>query len=233
MSDNVCRPSQQEAGAGIVITCPNLVVCEGESDRQFLFNLAEKRGLSGFQFEIAKKDESDTGGQSKFKKFLIGLNGPVSGFELLSTVILVSDNDTNPDASFRSIQRQIKESGAFKVPPEPFKQAKKRNAPAMFVMMLPWKGKKGTLEHVILEALCDRYSENKRCLDEYCICGSITKPTENKKAKMLAQCMIATLSKDDPNCGISYMWRKKNGFKPLLQHKAFNRIHRFLSRFSI
>ena len=236
MSGNVIPPSDPASitTREFVVSSPTLIVCEGNADQQFLANLIKVRRLGAFQVEIARPDPSDpNSGQSKFRSFLQALEIPLSRTDVLDNIILVSDNDTNPTASFRSIQRQIRDSGLFNAPSRPLRRARmhKRTEIPLYVMMLPWTKEKGTLEHVILKALYDTYREEKKCVESYYECMRIENVSENKRAKILTQCMITMLSKDDPNCGVGYMWRSSNGFQDLLRYRAFNRIASFLSKF--
>lgn len=230
-------PVQQPMGRtnDFVVSSPNLVICEGSADQQFLQNLIRVHRIAGFQVEFARPDPSDpTGGHSKFRSFLQSLALPLGGTNPLENIILVSDNDQNPTASFRNICKQISDSGLFNAPSRPLRRARKhrKSGIALFVMMIPWSGESGALEHVTSRALNNTYPDAKRCAESYYQCMDIQNVTDNKRAKILAQCMVTTLSRDDPNCGVSYMWRSKNGFQHLLRHRTFNRIVRFLQRLS-
>jgi hypothetical protein len=237
MSDSTGLPNEQDNRTpGFKIESLNLIVCEGNADQQFLENLISARRLGNFQVMIAKPDPSDTnsGGKSRFRSFLQALEIPLSQSNLLANIILVSDNDLDPSASFQDIQKQIRNSGLFNPPSKPLRRARrnKKNAVSLFVMMIPWTKKKGTLEHLILEALYDVYPNEKKCVEFYYECMRI-EATENKRAKILTQCMITALSRDDPNCGVGHMWGRRNGFQKLLANPAFDQIADFLQKFSV
>src|SRR6266705_942342 len=173
MSGNVILPTPPPDSAvrEFVLKESTLIVCEGKADQQFLQNLIASRKLSGFQVEFARPTPSDTGGggQSKFRSFLEALEIPLAQSNPLANIILVSDNDTQPATSFESIQKQINESGLFYAPTRPLRRAKrhKKIPISLYVVMIPWTKEKGTLEHIILDALYDYYPDAKRCAESF------------------------------------------------------------------
>ncbi len=207
---------------------PWLILCEGQGDAAFLRHLIQKRGLP--DFEIKHPKEGEAGGKSAFGQRLDALKIQ-PGFEKLSAVIVVSDNDDEPNSSFGEIQKQIQWAG-FAVPAEPLQIARGPNLPATVVVMLPWVKQPGDLEALCLRAAYDRWPDLKRCLDAYCRCAATDSWKPGKQFKMRLRCLLSAACEFDPNTSLVYAWSdQRRGNLIPLDHPCFSQLAEFLQRF--
>jgi hypothetical protein len=75
--------------------------------------------------------------------------------------------------------------------------------PETAIFLMPGKGRKGTLEHLLFEAVAGKHEEVAKCVSSLEACAkSIAAWEENKKAKMRMQCVVASFCQDDPACSL-------------------------------
>ncbi len=124
-----------------------VIVCEGQGDQAFFLNLIKTRGLPKFTvvFPNDKPDQGIPGGVDGFAGRLRALRAE-RGFDKIEGIIVVSDNDSNPETSFARVQRQVTEACGYPVPTEPLEVARGASGPPITVMMLPRTGQPGNLE---------------------------------------------------------------------------------------
>ncbi|MGI0015157.1 MAG: DUF3226 domain-containing protein [Nitrososphaera sp.] len=202
-----------------------LILCEGQSDAAFLRHLIQERRLPDFEVKYPKEGES--GGRSAFGKRLDALRAE-PGFERITAVLIMSDNDDDAEASFREIRTQIQWAG-YPAPEAPLQVARGNGFPAVVVLMLPGAGELGNLELLCLRAAYDRWPNLKNCLDEYCQCARTVEWPLNKQSKMRLRCLLSAVCEADPNTSLVYAWSDgKRGDLIPLDHQCFDQIAEFL-----
>jgi hypothetical protein len=111
------------------------ILSEGPADAKFLGKLAEVRGNFPKFYFFPHKDHHGVGG---FGHMLKALKGSPRNFERLRGVLIVADSMDEPDKTFNSIKKKVKEIGGFRIPEEVLKIPEKpTNQPGVFVMLLP------------------------------------------------------------------------------------------------
>jgi hypothetical protein len=200
-----------------------LILCEGVSDNKFFTRLLEVKGINGFQVTNPAKGRAGMGTRLR----AIRLN---EGFDKVSAILVVSDNNGNAGSSFAEVRSQILQAKHYRAPSAPLKPAKIASEPAIVVVMLPWQDELGCLETMIVQAASDKWADIRTCLGEYLKCTPANAWGISKQSKMLVQCMVAAICKDDPNCSLTYLWSKPD-FIELLGHASFNQLAGFLASF--
>lgn len=125
---------------------PRLLVCEGFEDKLFFEALIEARDLPRFHVWAAN-------GKDKIEEAISAYRiKPKSNYAGLSDILIVADNDDEPEARFQSIRKQV--NSFFERPVAPSKPLEKGTVshPSCTILMLPWAGVPGALETVVLQA---------------------------------------------------------------------------------
>ena len=134
------------------ITFPNIIVCEGLHDEAFFRSLLRERQLEHFHTTCPGDPITTAGGRDAFSEFLLGLR-TIHGFNPnVKNIILVSDNDSDPERSFREVKKQVGLAGNYPIPNQPLKTANSGSEPDVTILMLPWENEKGTMETLCLKA---------------------------------------------------------------------------------
>src|SRR3989442_9179525 len=129
---------------GIEITESRVIVCEGKGDVAFFEHFVQKRGLPRFQVLSAD-------GKGGYERILIALSA-APGFDGISGILVIGDNDLDPNEAFLNIRSQIHAAGGYGVPDHPGKAVKRGGFPAVLIMMVPWQEKIGCLQTLLIEA---------------------------------------------------------------------------------
>lgn len=140
-----------------VFTQAKLIICEGESDCRFLDALFVRRNVSGYQ--LVKPAKGKTGFEDRLRTIRAN-----DDFKKIEAIILVTDNDDEPGSSFDRITGQIRQARRYPVPANPLEIAKTRNCPAIAIVMLPWTGREGGMENLVLESLSAKEAKVWECL---------------------------------------------------------------------
>lgn len=207
---------------GIEITESRVIVCEGKGDVAFFEHLIQKRNLPGFQVLSA-------GGKDGYERVLVALSA-AQGFDRISGILVVGDNDRDPGAPFLNIQKQIRAAGRYGVPNHPGEVVKSEGFPAVLVMMVPWQGRIGCLETLLIEAIYDVRPDFIPCVDAYAACTHADLWNEVEQSKMKLQVAISAVCRSDPNTPVSYAWNRSEPIIPL-DRPCFDQIADFLERF--
>src|ERR1700743_3421254 len=122
---------------------PRLILCEGPDDAAFLSRLITVRDLPRCPIRHSGKSRHSPGGNTKFDDALrtARLN---DAFDKIKRILIVSDNDDDPNTSFRSVRRQIESAGFGPAPAQELTASDGR--PHVTILMLPMGGNEGNLE---------------------------------------------------------------------------------------
>lgn len=216
---------------GIAITKPRVIVCEGEGDKAFFSHLIQERRLPEFDIFHPAEEEGVAGGVTGYKDFLVALSVPLI-LRGTSGVLIVADNDIDPNASFGFVQQQIRDAAAivetdsgvtYGVPVAPMQVANGQGLPPIVVMMFPWTGHPGNLETICLDAVYAARPDLRECIDSYCVCSHTNGWDISKQSKMRLECLIATLCRSKPSTALRYAWSRPESIIPLEQ-ASFNQV---------
>ncbi len=183
---------------------PTLILYEGVEDRAFLEILLAHSGLTdSFAFS------DNCRGKDAFGGILTGLVA-ARGIRDRKAVIIVGDNDGNPQESFQNIRSQI-ESAGFNVPPNPRELTNTDNLPPISVLMLPWDDDAGCLETLLLSAVNPAYEAQLECANHHVDCNQANDWDIPKKAKLLMRAFLSGVCQVDPNTGLRFAWKEGRG----------------------
>lgn len=205
-----------------------LLLCEGQGDEAFFRHLITERRLLQFQTTYPRK-EGVPAGKDAFGDFLAGLRA-APGFEKLSGILIVSDNDDDPGRSFALVQQQIRSAEKYAVPANPLEPARTDGLPTIVIMMLPWTGEPGNLETLCLPSAYEGRAEIKACLDAYCHCTGTDRWGVKRQSQMRMRSLLSAICASDPNTGLPYAWSRRESLIPL-NHTCFDRVTNFLHAF--
>jgi hypothetical protein len=197
---------------------PRLVICEGHSDSNLLAALLREHHLSGAQIHVAK-------GRDNFTPPLRGAR--VQGYK---AVLVVSDNDDNPQASFDAVCTHLR-SANYPVPAAPREMVTSAGNPSISILMIPWDGTQGAIETLCLPALEETYANKVACLDEFCRCTGVDPHwSATRRSEMRAECLLACTQTSEPKLGLGHFVSRGNC--PLnFRHHCFENVTEALRQF--
>lgn len=220
MSDN---------NGSIKINGTRLILCEGKQDASFLKHLIEKRNLPQFDIFHPSKPHTETVGRNGFKEMLEALSAAF-GFSSLKGMIIFSDNDDNPQGSFRETSRIISSAEGYNAPNTPLEVVKTLGMPPLVVVTLPWINQPGALETLCLTSSYEEHPTIGDCLDKFVLCTGVDSWGLTKQLKMKMRCMLASACRSKPDTSLVWAWSQRENLIPL-DHQCFDQIADFLMNF--
>lgn len=208
------------------ITSARILLCEGSGDRSFFQELIAVRDLPDF-YVTHPIPEIHPGGRGGFEQRLRSFR-VTPGFDQVTGIIVVSDNDNNPNASFADVRRHIHGAG-YVSPNHPFLVA--AGQPAVAVMMLPSEGTPGQLETLCLESVKAAWPTQFQCAETYGECAGIGAWTQGKQERARLRALISHICRTDPNSSLTHLWSDGRELVIPLNHDCFNDIVDFLGGF--
>jgi hypothetical protein len=91
-----------------------VLLCEGGGDDAFFRHLLAARSIPGFSIVFPRPD-LDPGGVSGYASRLRALKLE-PGFASVKGVLIIGDNDGDPQSSFGNLRKQVEYAGDFSVP---------------------------------------------------------------------------------------------------------------------
>ena len=208
---------------------PCLIIGEGAQDEAFLRHLLQNRNILGYQVGFPSREDSRSGGRGGFGEVLSGLRVRPD-FKNIRAVVLLSDNDENPDTSFNEVKAQINEAGGFSVPTQPLNVVQTPDHPDLVTVMLPWTDQIGCLETLCLPSTLEAWPNLRPCIEEYSRCTDVGTWPKSKQSKMQLRSIFSAACKTDPNTSLTYAWSRNPPLIPL-GHHSFDQLADFLRTF--
>lgn len=212
-----------------------IVISEGQADDVFLRKLIKARLIANLEVVPPNPDNEESYSNTGFQGRLEGLKFR-EGIGQNKAIVIVADNDENPDQLFRAIQKQIRDAGDYGVPENPYQLSEYGNYPPVVIAMLPSGGEPGSLDTLCLSALNeDKYAQQLRCVNDIVGCVGATEQIwgKVKLAKLKVQCLLSTICKGDPYTPLKCAWtiepaKGRYGDIFPLSNPAFDSIAHFL-----
>lgn len=200
-------------------TQPRLIICEGHSDYHVLSALIRTCNLTGLQIHIAK-------GRDNFTPALRGAR--VLGY---SAILVVSDNDDDPKASFDLVCEKIRAAG-YTPPSAPRVVVASAFGPHISVLMIPWDDVRGAIETLCLPALEVLFANKVPCLDEFCRCTEVDPNWgDTHRSEMRVECLLSCTQESEPKMGLGHFVARHTC--PLdFEHECFRRVSERLRVFA-
>ena len=215
------------------LTLPHLIVCEGAADEAFLRALGKQRGLD--EISIRHPGDVDRGGRGGLDKLGWLLRGIRTwrGFERVTDILVVADNDTDPATNFARVRRQVTEAG-YPVPDAPLlvAEATGDNLPRrMRILMLPWADRPGTLDMLCLGPARAAEPALAACAEAFAACARAAgRDHDARRDQFLLRALLAAAHPRDPRLGLGQVWQRAPGLIPLA-HADFDPIAGVLADF--
>ena len=207
------------------------LISEGQADDEFLKKLIEITGLNNL--EVLRPGREESYGQGGFQVRLQGLK--LKGIEKHKAIIIVADNDDNPQSAFKAIQKQIRDAGEYAVPENPYQLSQQGEYPPIAVIMLPATGEQGSLDTLCWSAANTKYARQLECVAAIAHCIGADEQTwgKVKLAKFKVQCLLSSICKGDPYTPLKCAWwlepgKGRSGDIFPLDHPVFRPIVGFL-----
>ncbi len=210
---------------------PRFVLAEGVEDAAVIRALIDKRNLRPFDVSPT----IDLGAQQGNTAFenAISVCEPLTGFLGVSEVVLISDNDSDPAASFAAISAQVgraRQSGALNrgwgSPQAP--TVKAAGDPSLSVWMWPSEGGVGCLETLLWQVVSRRYPAEAQCVEDACVCSGAINWSVSKLDKARIRCFISLKCRKNPAATLATLWRDHPELIPLDEFE-FDRVADFLN----
>lgn len=216
------------------LTSKYVAIVEGDSDCNFLRALLLQRGLQHFQVVAPSEVADNLGGASAFARVLSYLP-MLDGFDDVEGILLVSDNDDSPDASFGNVIGAIKNAEEFGEPPRTHPvpanaQEKAAGKPAIVVYMIPGPGLSGNLETLCLSAAKQAHAPLVTCVDELATCAELGDWSVTQQAKAQVRAFVAIAHQARPDISLTKVWSDAPHLFPM-HSNAFNDLAAFLQTF--
>ena len=213
------------------LTLPRLIVCEGAADEAFLRALVQQRGLPALS--IRHPGDLDTGGRGGIDKLgwlLAGIRA-WKGFSAVTDLLIVADNDTDPDGNFARVSQQLATAG-YPAPAAPLASAEGPGQPRVRVLMLPWADEPGTLEGLCLGPARAATPGIASCVDAFAACVRASgRDHAQRQAAMVLRALLAGAHTKNPGIGLGRVWQEDPALIPL-DHAAFDRVASVLADFA-
>ena len=208
---------------------PLLILCEGRSDEAFFRALIGHRGLTEFGIRNGMDSGPNSGGGiSQFGPLLTAMR-TWKTFDIVTDILIVADNDLDPDENFNKVRTQIEATGQYAIPNAPL--VKESGTPTIQVMMIPGTKKQGNLESLCVEAAIDAHPDIAKCVDNFADCVDADCWEEvTLREKMRLRSLLAAAHKPDPFIGLGNTWREEPTLIPL-SHSCFDWIAKVLSSY--
>jgi len=213
-----------------------VILCEGDNDHAFFESLITYHGFQDFQVASPKTLGYPEGGKSYFKTALSSF-WATTGFNNVAAVLIASDNDDDRAASLADVRRALEDADKddfstpprrFAVPNQPLQKA--GTSPIVVVMMLPWTDELGNLETMCFEAASRAQPAKRQCVDAFSACTGAVRWRMSRRSKMQIRTIIAGSHEDNPDMGLTFVWKRRPDMIPLNDH-VFNRVSDFLRNF--
>lgn len=219
----------------IKLSAKHIVVVEGDADCAFLRALICQRGLQDFQVIAPGEVAQGAGGRAAFTHVLNYL--PIADdFDRVEAILLLSDNDDDPDDSFREVVQAVQRAVEFGEPrrkyPVPTRPREKASgtSPTIIVYMVPGPDQQGNLETWCLAAAKQTHSLLIECIDKLAICADINTWSASRQAKAKVRSFVAVAHKERPEISLPKVWKDAPTLFPV-DSSAFDDLANFLSDF--
>jgi hypothetical protein len=210
-----------------------LALCEGNEDAQLVRKLVQTRAnIKPFNVSPINDLTDKAKGNGGFGEAIIA-SEVISGFDRVTEVVIVSDNDDDHAVSFEAICNQIqaaKDSGDVQrdwgVPDAPY--VRSQGDPAVTVWMWPADAQQGCLETVLWEIAKRRKQVEADCIEKALRCTGADQWATSKRDKARIRAFMSLVYKKNPALALSNVWRDAPDMFPA-QSAEFTPLARLLA----
>jgi len=216
----------------ISFTKPFLILCEGSDDKAFFSEIIRNLGLEdSFQVHFPQLNDNDSGGKSKFGRFLANVKTQEKFMKKVEAVLVVGDKDDNSTGSLNDIKTQLQEAD-LPVPDDVLTLTSIDHRPRIAIMMLPLESEAGNLESLLMEAAYSKWREIEVPLNRFIADSPARGWPYHKQSKGRIRCITATTCEQEPSASLFHTWTKFDGTCSIpMDHESFDGIRDFLKNF--
>jgi hypothetical protein len=208
---------------------PYVIVCEGFQDSGLICALLKQLQITNCDVTYPKKRRDGANGKDAIFSVLYAVSQQKVAGENLRGLAVIRDADDNPKDSFE--EAAAKFPAPYAAPEESFKVERAKYRTGIF--LIPGKGKTGTLEHLLLDAVAAKNPPVLECVNKLETCANWRVDwSSNKTAKMKMHSVVASFCKDDPGCSLGFIWSKKADNPMDIASPVFKELADFLRAFS-
>jgi hypothetical protein len=205
---------------------PYVIVCEGFQDAGFIKALLGHLKITNCDVTFPKKRRDGANGKDGIPQ-IVKLLAPRD----ITGIAIVRDADDDPIAAFNEAKAAFIDP--FVAPDASFtlKNGKRRTG----VFLIPGIGKRGTLDHILFDAVATTLAPVAACVNAFQACARAqwrNEWSENRKAKMKMHSVIASFCEDDPGCSLGFIWAKGQDNPLDISNPIFKELSDFLTEFS-
>jgi hypothetical protein len=211
-----------------------IIIGEGYEDAIFASQIIRTPARLLPHFDVwANEDLGKIGGNSGFRKSAAAADIK-RNFPLVTDVVILADNDEDPQASFASVCSQIrnaKQNGQLKrnwaIPTAP--ATKQAGDPSVSVWMFPAPGQAGCLETLLWTAIQNQRGNtaNVACVEAALRCTGANQWPKSKQDKARVRAFLSLVCRDNPSATFNNLWRDFPDLIPMNQ-AAFTPVADFL-----
>lgn len=206
-----------------------LVLCEGFGDKNFLRNLIDAidahRVPGDFQLHVPSG-----GGRGAFGSFLATAYDQSEDFRAnVKAVLVVSDNDDDPRASFEAVRRELGKAEGYGVPDAEWQVAKAPDRPAVVILMIP-PGEPANLETMCARAACRKFGIGA-ALEAYVGATPAAAWGPSKQAKMRMHALLAATCATKPETAFHLHWQEPEAYQVPVMDDEFSPVVERLQAF--
>ena len=204
----------------------SVIVCEGFRDAGFICALLKHLRIDTCDVAFPKKKRDGAEGESG----IAAMVSLICQAEIVNGIAVIRDSDGNATNSFRAAcEGFAKPFGCS----ERSLRGYTRTENCSHILNAGKRGKLGLLEHLLLEAVFAKHEPLATCIRawENCSNQQIANWSDNKKAKMRMQSVIASFCKDDPACS-GFIWNKGVDNPIDITSPVFSELSGFLRDFA-
>ncbi len=208
---------------------PFLAVCEGMSDATFVARLLRHIGVDTVCVGCPGPKFAGGQGFDALPPYLAGIQAVIKGRVQLKGLIVIFDADQTAKKKFKTIRKALGDA-AFPTPASPFKVYNKMMRIAVYI--IPGKGKRGTLDHLLFDAAIKKRPVLLTCVDQFSGCTKRVRHwTNNQRAKMRLSAIVAASCQGNPWASANTMWSQRDCPVPIGSSR-FAELKAFLSEFT-
>jgi hypothetical protein len=216
-------------------TAPLVFLCEGNADCAFVRAALEHRQrTAGFNIRSTVYEDAHGkpcgGGITHVGRALDSFR-IFGGFAAVTHIVVVIDNDDDPQANFDSVRNQVAAIATtaaphFAIPVTPGVRATiARPGIDVTVVPLPGVGIQGTVESLLLPSAKAANAQVGACLDTFATCAQVqTWALEAQKNKMKIRCLLSAVHANNPEIGLGRVWDEAPHLIPLTHATLTNAV---------
>jgi|LakMenEpi03Aug12_release.lakeMendotaPanAssembly.Ray.scaffolds.fasta_scaffold246895_1 hypothetical protein len=214
-------------------THARFVLCEGNEDAALVRALAASvpRNIKSLNVSPVN-DLCRKQGKDGFEDAIIGSDA-LTGFDGVNSVVIISDNDDDPNKSFSAVRAKLKKAiddasvqRQWALPDAP--EILVAGSPSVSIWMWPSANRPGCLETVLWDIIQRKYPEKAKCVEAAIGCAGADLWSISKRDKAKVRCFMSLAAKKNPAMTLSHAWRDNKELFPV-DSIEFTPIAQFLS----